>query len=84
MIIRQFVRRFFQRDLNAGLHPIKESESYVRFLESRFFEQGNPFRRLLLIDTNMNPLTTRYKIGRPEAGNPHISAAVRSVNRPTL
>ena len=48
MIIRQFVRRFFHRDLNAGLHPIKESGSYVRFLESRFFEQGNPFRRLLL------------------------------------
>ena len=48
MIIRQFVRKFFDRDLNAGLHPIRESESYIRLLESSFFEQRNPFRRLLL------------------------------------
>lgn len=48
MIIEKVVRKLFGRHVKIGLLPIRQSEMYYHFLESRFFEQGNPFRRLLL------------------------------------
>jgi hypothetical protein len=48
MIIKKVLREIFGRHVKTGLLPICQSERYYHFLESRFFEQGNPFRRLLL------------------------------------
>ncbi|MGA1796154.1 MAG: hypothetical protein ACMUIL_09865 [bacterium] len=48
MFIENVVRKVFGRHVKTGLLPIRQSETYYQSLESRFFEQGNPFRMLLL------------------------------------
>jgi hypothetical protein len=47
MITHKSVRKIFNRPLNSYLLPIKLAEPYCCLLESRLFDQGNPFRRLL-------------------------------------
>ena len=48
MVIENVVRKVFGGHVKTGLLPIRQSGLYYQSLESRFFEQGNPFRRLLL------------------------------------
>ena len=48
MFIENVVRKVLGGHVRTGLLPIRQSEGYYQFLESRFFEQGNPFRKLLL------------------------------------
>lgn len=64
MIIENVVRKVFGGHVKAGLLPIRQSGLYYQSLESRFFEQGNPFRRLLL-DTG--PDMKAMAFGNPES-----------------
>ena len=48
MIIYRIIKKIFDRPLKTCLFPIRQTDPYYCFLESRFFEQRNPFRMLLL------------------------------------
>lgn len=48
MIIHRVIKKILDRHSKTYLLPIRQTESYYYFLESRFFEQMNPFRRLLI------------------------------------
>jgi len=63
MIIEKVIKKIFGRHVKIGLLPICQSELYYHFLESRFFDQGNPFRRLLL---NTGADMKEVVLGNPE------------------
>jgi len=66
MIIEKVVRKLFGRHVKTGLLPICQSELYYHLLESRFFEQGNPFRRLLLNTGAVIAVIKEVALGNPE------------------
>lgn len=47
MKIYKVIKKIFNRPLKNCLLPIRQTEPYYCFLESKFFDQGNPFRMLL-------------------------------------
>ena len=72
MIINSIIRKILNKPLKSYLIPIRQTEPYYCFLESKFFELRNPFRMLLLktkSDTNnvscyYNLLGNSEKTGR--------------------
>ena len=48
MKIYKVIKKIFNRPLKNCFLPIRQTDPYYCFLESKLFEQENPFRMLLL------------------------------------